>query len=56
MRSLEFTFRREGELLIGHLNDYPDYETQGFSRVELVENLFDLFNTLNDSLNCERKT
>lgn len=43
MRSLEFTFWRDDEFFIGHLNDYPDYETQGFSKDELVENLKDLF-------------
>lgn len=46
MRSLEFTFWRDGEFFIGHLNDYPDYETQGFSKDELVENLKDLLNDL----------
>lgn len=42
MRSLEFTFWRDGDFFIGHLNDYPDYETQGFSKNELLENLKDL--------------
>jgi len=27
---------------IGYLNEYPDYETQGFSKEELLENLKDL--------------
>lgn len=27
---------------MGHLNDYPDYETQGYSKEELLENLRDL--------------
>ena len=35
-------FRRDGEFFIGHLNEYPDYETQGYSKDELVENLKDL--------------
>jgi hypothetical protein len=26
-------------LYIGYLNDYPDYLTQGMSKVELAENL-----------------
>lgn len=42
MRSLEYTFWQDGEFFIGHLNEYPDYETQGFSKDELVENLKDL--------------
>jgi predicted RNase H-like HicB family nuclease len=42
MRKLEYTFWRDGEFFIGHLNDYPDYETQGYSKEELIENLTDL--------------
>ena len=42
MRTLEYTFWRDGEFFIGHLNDYPDYETQGYSKDELIENLTDL--------------
>ena len=46
MRSLEYTFWKDGEFYIGHLNDYPDYETQGYSKEELVENLTDLLTDL----------
>ena len=42
MRSLEYTFWQDGEFFIGHLNEYPDYETQGYSKDELLENLKDL--------------
>ena len=42
MRTLEYTFWQDGEFFIGHLNDYPDYETQGYSKEELIENLKDL--------------
>lgn len=42
MRTLEYTFWQDGEFFFGHLNEYPDYETQGFSKVELIENLKDL--------------
>jgi len=42
MRSLEYTFWKDGEFFIGHLNEYPDYETQAHSKDELVENLKDL--------------
>jgi len=27
------------EIFIGFLNEYPDYETQGYSKDELLENL-----------------
>jgi predicted RNase H-like HicB family nuclease len=32
----------DDNFLIGFLNDYPDYATQGMTREELVENLKDL--------------
>lgn len=43
MRTLEYTFWQDGEFFLGHLNEYPDYETQGYSKDELIENLKDLF-------------
>ena len=42
MRSLEYTFWKDGEFFIGYLNEYPDYKTQAHSKDELVENLKDL--------------
>ncbi len=39
MRSLEYTFWQDGEFFLGHLNNYPDYETQAYSKDELIENL-----------------
>ena len=42
MRTLKYTFWQDGEFFLGFLNDYPDYETQGLSKGELIENLKDL--------------
>jgi predicted RNase H-like HicB family nuclease len=42
MKTLKFTFWRDGDYYLGFLNDYPDYETQGKSKAELVSNLKDL--------------
>lgn len=42
MRTLEYTFWQDGEFFLGHLNEYPDYETQAYSKDELLENLKDL--------------
>ena len=42
MRTLEYTFWRDGEFFLGYLNRYPDYQTQAYSKEELVENLKDL--------------
>lgn len=38
MRTLEYTYWRDGDFFIGYLNTYPDYETQGYSKDELIEN------------------
>ena len=46
MKTLKFNFWQDGEFFIGFLNDFPDYETQGYSKEELVENLKDLLNDL----------
>ena len=46
MRTLEYTFWKDSEFFIGHLNEYPDYETQAYSKEELVENLTDLLSDL----------
>ena len=42
MKALKFTFWKDGEYFLGFLNDYPDFETQGMSKEELVGNLKDL--------------
>jgi hypothetical protein len=39
MKTLKFTYWKDGEYFLGFLNDYPDYETQGASKDELVSNL-----------------
>lgn len=42
MKTLKFTYWKDGDYYLGFLNDYPDYETQGISKKELVSNLKDL--------------
>lgn len=39
MRTVKFTFWQDGEFYLGFLNDYPEYETQAFSKEELESNL-----------------
>ena len=39
MRKTKITFWNDGDFFIGFLNDYPDYETQAYSKEELLENL-----------------
>ena len=42
MKTVQYTFWQDGDFFIGHLNEYPDYQTQGYSKEELLENLKDL--------------
>jgi len=43
MKTIQYTFWQDGEFFLGYLNEFPDYETQAFSKEELLENLKDLF-------------
>jgi predicted RNase H-like HicB family nuclease len=42
MRKIQFTFWQDDDFFIGFVNDYPDYQTQGVTKEELIENLKDL--------------
>ncbi len=42
MRKIQYTFWQDGEFFIGYLNEYPYYQTQGYSKEELLEHLRDL--------------
>ncbi len=42
MKKLKFTYWKDDNYYLGFLNDYPDYQTQGMSKEELVSNLKDL--------------
>ena len=42
MKKISFTYWRDGKLYIGFLNQYPDYQTQATTKIELTENLKDL--------------
>jgi len=42
MKSVKYTYWKDGGFYIGYLNDYPDYQTQGLSKEELAHNLKDL--------------
>lgn len=42
MKTLKFTYWKDEDYYLGFLNDYPDYETQGMSKEELVSSLKDL--------------
>ncbi len=42
MKTVQFTSWQDSDFFIGFLNEYPDYQTQGLNKEELVENLKDL--------------
>jgi len=42
MKTMKFTYWQDGHCYLGFWNDYPDYQTQGMSKTELIENLKDL--------------
>lgn len=42
MKTIKFTYWQDGDYYLGFLNDYPDYQTQGMSKEELVSNLKEL--------------
>jgi predicted RNase H-like HicB family nuclease len=42
MKTAKFTYWKDAGYYLGFLNDYPDYQTQGMSKEELVGNLKDL--------------
>jgi predicted RNase H-like HicB family nuclease len=39
MKTLKFTYWKDDNFYLGFLNDYPDYQTQGLSKEDLVNNL-----------------
>ena len=42
MKTTKFTYWQDGDYFLGFLNDYPDYQTLGTSKEELLSNLKDL--------------
>jgi hypothetical protein len=46
MKSIGFTYWQDGDLWLGHLDEYPDYPTQGASLDDLKEHLADLHKDL----------
>ena len=56
MKTTKFTYWQDGDYYLGFLNDYPDYQTQGMSKEELVKNLKGLLADLESGeIPCIRK-
>ena len=43
MSTIKIVHWQDGEMWLGYLQDYPDYQTQGESLDELKENLRDIY-------------
>jgi len=56
MESKRFIYYQEGELIVGWLEEYPDYRTQGETLDELKKNLQEIYSELTSgrSLACTR--
>jgi hypothetical protein len=50
MRRVGFTYWQDGDFWLGHLDEYPDYQTQGKSLDELKEHLLDIHRDLSSGL------
>jgi hypothetical protein len=48
MQRLKYTYEREGEFFVGHLDKYPEHPTQGYSLQELETNLLDIYSLIRD--------
>ncbi|WDN89384.1 hypothetical protein BuS5_02352 [Desulfosarcina sp. BuS5] len=43
-------YKKNNDWFIGHIQEYPDYESQGRSLDELRENLIEIYNDINEGL------
>ena len=46
MQTTKFVYWQDGNMLLGYLEEYPDYMTQGETLEELKENLKDMYKEL----------
>ena len=50
MQTVGFTYWQEGEYWLGHLDEFPDYMTQGENLEDLREHLLDLYRDLSSGV------
>ncbi len=43
-------YRKENEWYVGHIQEYPDYESQGTTLEELKKNLLEIYNDIKEGL------
>ncbi len=47
---INIIYKKEDKWYVGHLQEYPDYESQGKTLDELKENLLDIYNDIKQGL------
>ena len=47
---LNIVYKKENEWFIGHIQEYPDYESQGKTLDELKENLIEIYTDIQQGL------
>ena len=50
MASVGFTYWQDGDMWLGHLEQFPNYMTQGNSMEDLKEHLLDLYKELSSGV------
>jgi len=45
---LYYTYKKGDKFLVGHLDDYPEYPTQGINLQDLEEHLKDIYHMIQD--------
>jgi hypothetical protein len=45
---LYYTYEKGEKFLVGHLDDYPEYPTQGIDLQDLEDHLQDIYNMIQD--------
>jgi len=52
---INIIYKEENGWYVGHIQEYPDYESQGKTLDELKENLIDIYNDINEGLVSDAK-
>ena len=47
---INIIYKKQKEWFIGHIQEYPDYESQGKTLEELKENLLDIYDDIDKGL------
>lgn len=47
---IRILYRKEGEWYVGHIQEYPDYESQGKTLEELRNNLMEIYEDIRKGL------